>query len=48
MPPSTGTTARANGDFNLTGRRAAAFDIGHSLPGIAGDLVDNSTSWRCV
>jgi len=34
MPPSTGTTARANGDFNLTGRRAAAFDIGHSLPGI--------------
>ena len=33
-------------DLNLTGRRAAASDIGHSLPGIAGDLVNNSTSWR--
>jgi len=42
MPPSTGTTARANGDFNLTERRAAAFDIGHSLPGI--DRFDGSAA----
>jgi methylmalonyl-CoA mutase C-terminal domain/subunit len=42
MPPSTGTTARANGDFNLTDRRAAAFDIGHSLPGI--DRFDGSAA----
>jgi methylmalonyl-CoA mutase C-terminal domain/subunit len=39
-------TARASGDLNLIGRRAAAFDIDHSLPGIAGDLVNKSTSWR--